>query len=93
MFEDEEELAIDLGMQPWFGLLYVAAAVEDDDCGVGITLGDIGDQEGEFLVDRPARLLLLALDDQIVVMPVGWNRTKSQRAECHRCCGRSDSEP
>jgi hypothetical protein len=67
--EDVEELAVDLGTQPQFGLLFVAAAIEDDDRGVGITLADIGDEEGKFLVDRPARLLPLALDDHIIGMP------------------------
>jgi hypothetical protein len=77
--EDEEELAIDLGTQP-FGLLFVAAAVEDDDCGVGITLADIGDQEGGFLVDRPARLLHLLSMIRLSGCRVGWNRTKSQKS-------------
>ena len=67
--EDVEKLAVDLGTQPQFRLLLVAAAVEDDDRGMGITLADIGDQEREFLVDRPARLLPFALDNQIIGMP------------------------
>jgi hypothetical protein len=67
--ENVEKLAVDLGTKPQVGLLLVAAAVEDDDRGVGITLADIGDEEGKFLVDRAARLLPLALDDQIIGMP------------------------
>ena len=51
--EDMEELAVDLGAQSQVGLLFIAAAVENNDRGVRITLMEIGDKKRKFFSTEP----------------------------------------
>lgn len=61
-----QEFAVDLGAEPKVRLLLISTTIKHDDGRGWIFFTDIGNKEWIFLIHRPARLLPLAFNDQVV---------------------------